>query len=234
MTTYSYTGAQQSTTLSAGIYKFECWGGEGNTGYNAENKAAGGKGGYATGVVTLLENTLVYIYVGGGYTGQVDRYTGGWNGGGSGELFGTVKGGGGGGASDIRSSGSALENRIIVAGGGGGGSGYYPEYPGGYGGGLVGGDATSGTGGTQEAGGSVGGTLGIGGNGGAGYGQAGGGGGYYGGGGAAVSDYYAGGGGSSYLGTLINSSTTEDIREGNGEIIITKQVFLTPVWFMYT
>ena len=233
MTTYSYTGSQQSTTLSAGTYKFECWGAEGKSGFYLEIQGIGGKGGYSVGYITLSESTDFYIFVGGG-RGTGTTISAGWNGGGLGELYANLSGGGGGGASDIRTGGSTLENRIIVAGGGGGGSGFYPQYPGGYGGGLVGGDATNGTGGTQEAGGSVGGTLGIGGNGGVGLGQAGGGGGYYGGGGAAVSNYYAGGGGSSYLGTLINSSTTEDVREGNGEIIITKQVFLTPVWFMYT
>jgi len=231
MTTYSYSGSSVSDTLPVGTYKFECWGGEGKSGYYQIPRSLGGKGGYAVGYITLLESTEIFIYVGGGGGTGI---TAGWNGGGIGDSYlAQFYGGGGGGASDIRTSGSELANRIIVAGGGGGGSGYDQDTRvGGYGGGLTGGQGVvaGGTGGTQLAGGEDGGVLGIGGTATANAAGAGGGG-YYGG-GAAPGDYDGGGGGSSYLGTLKDAFTTANINLGNGKIIITKVKIFSPVWFL--
>lgn len=130
--------------------------------------AAGGKGGYAAGIITLTANTTLSINVGGkGSDGASGQAPGGWNGGG----FGNTYSGGGGGGTDVRKGGTALSNRIIVAGGGGGSQVVRDttyKAPGGDGGGLYGNNGvshgywsssqTSG-GGTQTAGGLASGTL---------------------------------------------------------------------------
>lgn len=200
---YSYTGAVQTAELEEGKrYLIECWGGQGAGGE--------GKGGYAKGILSILEDTDINIYVAGAAVGG----TGGWNGGANGHN-------GAGGASDVRIGGTDLADRIIVAGGGGA-AGDYNIYKGGGGGGFEGQpgqrhSADPGTGGTQEAGGSLNGALGVGGA----VDGAGGGGGYYGGGGAS-SNYSGGGGGSSYVGGVEAGETIAAIREGNGQIKITE------------
>ena len=229
---YSYTGAEQSVTLTPGKYKLEVWGAAGGNGNNSTNYA-GGKGGYATGVIEISASTTVYIYVGGKGKGSTSNgvQTGGWNGGGDGGRY---RGGSGGGGTDIRIGGTALSNRVIVAGGGGGGC-YYSGYSGGAGGGSSGGDGVgfntsyNAKGGTQNGGGSAGGyasstrgTAGSLGQGGAAatsstnnYARSGGGGGgYYGGGGGGYrssSNYYyqgesGGGGGSGYVSSSLSST----------------------------
>ena len=61
---YSFTNSvQEFETPYYGKYKLEVWGAQG--GDNTRANALGGKGGYATGVVTLPANTTLYIYVGG-------------------------------------------------------------------------------------------------------------------------------------------------------------------------
>ena len=60
-TTYNYTGSVQQVDLPAGTYKLEVWGAEGGGG---QNNTLGGKGGYSKGNITLLNNTVLYIYVG--------------------------------------------------------------------------------------------------------------------------------------------------------------------------
>ena len=55
-----YTGQQQSITLPKGEYKLECWGAAAR-----KPSSSPGKGGYATGVLTLNEKTTLYLYVGG-------------------------------------------------------------------------------------------------------------------------------------------------------------------------
>lgn len=114
---FDYTGAVQSITLPAGTYKLQCWGAQG--GYRSSS-AYGGKGGYSVGTLTLLEKTMLYLYVGGspgGSTSSVGTTTatkGGFNGGGYRTGY-----PGGGGASDIRIGSDSLYARVIVAGGGG-------------------------------------------------------------------------------------------------------------------
>lgn len=233
-----YSGSAKTLNLPVGTYKLECWGAAGGNGYNSSTYA-GGKGGYSTGILTLLQPTTLYLYVGqqGKGSSTAGVQTGGWNGGGSG---GYQQGGSGGGASDIRIGQDSLYSRVIVAGAGGGGC-YYTGYYGGTGGGAEGGDSlgysttynakgatqtAGGAGGSYDGGGGMGtaGSLGTGGaaatsttsN----YGRSGGGGGgWYGGGGGGYrsnsSTYYygqsGGGGGSGYIYT---STTSTDYPAG--------------------
>ena len=164
---------------ATGYYKLDVYGAQGGS-YN-ESYAAGGLGGYSTGVVKLTKGDKLYVYVGGkGEYGTSTTVTtvngGGYNGGGNAAYH----GGGGGGASDIRyfsttpttddlvwNSTTGLNSRLIVAGGGGGAYAYSSTYKaaGGNGGGTTGGDGSYyssnyktfiGHGGTQTSGGSDG------------------------------------------------------------------------------
>ncbi len=214
---FAYTGAVQTYTIpTSGTYKLEVWGAQGGSGYGS----VGGKGGYATGEISLTAGEIINIYVGsiGGANGSPGYNGGGW--GGWGAIY---DGGGGGGATDMRRGGTALGNRIIVAGAGGGG-GYTTNY-GGVGGNPAGNGGqypTNGGGGATTSAGGVAatsvacgssiypgpGTLGNGGSGTGGdctCGGAGGGGGYYGGGGGSNNGGGGGGGGSSYTGSLTNA-----------------------------
>ena len=185
-----------AVTLPKGVYKLEVWGA-------SSSVAPGGRGGYAVGTLTLLENTATYIFPGAKVSGASVTHINGGN-------------GAGGDATDIRLLSNTLNNRIIVAGGGGGhgsdGIGM-DAIAGGYGGGTSGGDggsmtthtAAGGKGGTATAGGAGGDQAGTWGNG----GSPNGGGGWYGGGSATVYDAYwyeysGAGGGSGF--TLTSSS----------------------------
>ena len=223
--TLNYTGSVQTLTLLAGTYNIKSWGGDGYTqtaGYN-------GRGGYASGVLTLASTQTVYIYVGGlGSYPSVAVTANAWtfNGGGIGYPAANSAYGNGGGASDVRTVGglwdnpASLASRVIVAGGGG--AGRNSSYIGGNAGGLTGGtgtyytpDQASGpTGGSQIAGGTNTGYTGLtlatlgkamtwDGTTLAASFLAGGGGGYYGG----ASGRVAGGGGSSYIGGVTSGTT---------------------------
>lgn len=112
---------------------------------NPQHRYNGGRGGYVSGYIYLLENEKLYIYVGGQGEGENENSqnanyisTGGYNGGGSGKNNPSSSGRvatGGGGASDVRYFGTnyipssselewdstlGLNSRIMVAGGGGG------------------------------------------------------------------------------------------------------------------
>ena len=148
---FEYTGNVQTFTAQCdGKYKLEVWGAEG--GYRS-NTSYSGKGGYATGVVTLDKNKVLYVYSGGSgnsvnSTDSTGYYPGGFNGGGY--RYGYK---GGGGASDIRIGEDSLLARVIVAGGGG--SDGASSYKGGDAGGLTGtrgyfGCGSYGYGGTQN------------------------------------------------------------------------------------
>ncbi|MDF2866362.1 MAG: glycine rich protein [Clostridia bacterium] len=268
--TFNYTGDYQIYTVSVtGNYKLEAWGASGgnSTRYTTQY---GGKGGYTSGTINLAKGQTIYIYVGeaGGPSASNDTTTdnGGWNGGGSLLPGQNAFGAPGGGATDFRTTAgvwsdiNSLNSRILVAGGGGGANSRDGDYPstepsyytgygngaGGHGGGLVGGDGTTGnqdafglnygygygTGATQTSGGvnrryvngvltqSVeSGTFGIGGGTSGSNGQAGGGGGWYG--GAYSAGHGGGGGGSSYIGGVTNGSTQSGINSGNGKAVIT-------------
>lgn len=222
---FDYTGSVQTTTLTPGTYKLECWGGQGGTysGYYI-----GGYGGYSKGTITLTKTTTVYVSVGG--AGSSSSTAAGFNGGGTGISSGR----GGGGATDVRIGQNSLYSRVIVAGGGGGagvtsananpcgcgggeygGDGYYNNTTGSYttGQNRSGGSASQTAGGITWSTGTQA-TFGQGGNA-SGYSCGGGGGGWYGGGGAYDSDSDSdgrwGGGGSGYVYT---SSTAKNYPNG--------------------
>ena len=201
-----------------------------STNYNIGEKylSTGACGGYSEGVLSLAEQTTLYLYTGGQggsstSSTQNTETAGGFNGGGKGKVRYYSKryssSGGGGGASDIRIGQDSLYARIIVAGGGGGDSGEGSLYT------KVGGGTTSGSAvaeyqATQTKAGTNG-SFGVGANstgyGNYNYGPGGGGGGWYGGGAStSVSDSNAeyrkyNGGGSGYV---YSSSTASDYPSG--------------------
>ena len=201
-----------------GYYRLEAWGAQG--GYALNETYRGGYGGYATGLAYLTKGTKLYINVGGKGTNalvKATKYSGGYNGGGSGKGGTDYIAGGGGGATHIAVSSGLLSTfetnmqDVLIVAGGGGGAGYYSGSVygiGGEGGGILGGrgtvnsnantNTTVGAGGTQTTG--------------AGFGQGanatagpGGGGGLYG--GKSSNTYRGAGGGSGYVGKLLESET---------------------------
>ena len=143
--------------LLPGRYRVECYGAEGGTGLQNGNISGsfGGKGAYASGILTIKQTTQFHLFLGGqgtdGYNGYDKPSPGGWNGGGdSGKDTGSSPSdppdtsGGGGGATDIRlilppegeefDNNESLSSRIIVAAGGSGSA--YDTY------GAPGGDIT--------------------------------------------------------------------------------------------
>ncbi|HET6917572.1 MAG TPA: glycine-rich protein [Acidimicrobiales bacterium] len=238
-TTFTATGAAQDYVVPTGVHNLqvECWGAAGGASVGG---AAGGKGGYAKGILAVTPGETLKVYVG--------RAASSFNGGGSGGS-GTGNGvaGGGGGASDVRQGGTALANRKIVAGGGGGGGGAFNAGGGtggaaggltgtsgvaggsynnsyGYGGGGAS-QTSGGTAGSGDTGNGQAGTLGTGGAGGTGTraGGGGGGGGYYGGGGGGASNGGGGGGGggASYTGGVTTATTTAGVQAGDGKVVLT-------------
>jgi hypothetical protein len=236
--TYSYTGNYQTFTVPrTGNYKIELWGASGSS--VSVYSDTYGRGAYTNGVISLIENSNLYIYV-----GQIGLNYSAFNGGGYGES-------GGGGATDIRlisgiwNNFDSLKSRIMVAAGGGGGVYNGQPYQGtqrGDGGALNGISANfcvysqcywgySGYGATQISGGAPGkvgvnpivpemyGNFGSGGYSPLGPPASGGGGGYYGGGHGTHpgGTWPGGGGGSSYISgysgcnAISMSSTTSNI-----------------------
>ena len=224
--TFDYTGGVQTyNVVATGTYKLEVWGAQGgDTSPNGNNDRDkndyfGGKGGYATGTVTLTEGQTLYIVVGGagGYGGAYAQtgaggYNGGATGHGSDGNWGIAWGPGGGGATHIAKVSGTLTsigkssfdtNGLIVAGGGGGASKY-------DGAGDVNSSEDQACNGGAGGGSSTNGTFGQG-SGGyrSRYNTGGGGGGYYGG--------SARQGGSSWAhSSLSNVTTTTGQRSGNG------------------
>ena len=213
VTTFSYTGGEQTYTVPAGVHSLSITaiGAAGGTDILSGQTYSGGRGAIVTGVVDVDPGELLYVEVGGIGTNPA----GGFNGGGNGAVGGGASWVGGGGASDVRTlpmsaAAISLTSRLIVAGGGGGAVGGDAGQPGGNF--PVGGGA-----GTQTSGGAGGcppsnlgcggaGTLGQGGDGGTSgtfpderYGGGGGGGLYGGGGGGGNLTGVGGGGGGSSL-----------------------------------
>ena len=203
---------------------------ETSTNYNIGTKTVyqGACGGYSEGVLSLTEQTTLYLYTGGqGGSSTSSTWntetTGGFNGGGKGKVRYYSKryssAGGGGGASDIRIGQDSLYARVIVAGGGGGDSGEGSLYTK-VGGGLTSGSVVAEYQATQTKAGTNG-SFGVGANstgyGNYNYGPGGGGGGWYGGGAStSVSDSNAefrnyNGGGSGYV---YSSSTASNYPSG--------------------
>ena len=243
---FGYTGGVQSFTVPTGCggtYKLEVWGAQGG---NGNGTYQGGKGGYASGSVSLAAGTTVYVVVGGqGATATTNNTGGGYNGGGNiGNYAGGNGVGGGGGATHIGKTNALLKNTAsgnlyIVAGGGGGGrydaGGVNVSATGGAGGGSSGGNSTTtmsghyASGGSQSAAGQAYGSQlaadgkGAYGQGGAGgYNNPGGGGGYYGGGGGNSAYGSGGGGGSGYTGGVSGGSMSNGQRTGSGYARITR------------
>lgn len=122
---YVYTGSEQEFNVPCkGTYKIELWGAQGGN--------SGGNGAYTSGSIRLLNQSKIYIQVGGqgGKTpaGVAQTVSGGYNGGGltngqdcCNRVYGT-----GGGSTDIRlvsglwNNTASLASRIMVAAGGGG------------------------------------------------------------------------------------------------------------------
>ncbi len=251
LATFNYTGAVQTWTVPAGVTSInvDLSAAGGGLSANASTPSTGlhnpGTGGRLQATLSVTPGQVLNIYVGqkgnNGMNGVPG--TGGFNGGGNGDVaFGQYTGGGGGGATDIRIGGTALANRVAVAGGGGGAASNYfaGGDHGGNGGGLSGviglslngaGDGTGGGGGTQVSGGNGGtfpgwangqaGSLGLGGSNGSGTSGGGGGGGYYGGG---SGSWTGGGGGSGYASPVIATAITHTTGGGgtnNGQLVIT-------------
>ena len=65
-TTFNFTGSIQTYTVSStGTYHFELWGAQGGEIISYLPSSTGGKGGYASGDITLTSGQIIYIYVGG-------------------------------------------------------------------------------------------------------------------------------------------------------------------------
>ena len=224
--TFSYTGADQTLTVPAGVTSISV-DLRGAGGGNQGNAGAGGTGGKTVGTLAVTAGQVYKIVV-----GQAGRLTTGSSyGGGGAYTSGNGNGGGGGGYTGIFLTSVSQANAKAIAGGGGGGA--YGGAAGGTGGGTTGGSNSGGditvTGGTQSAGGSAsgsragsalqGGSASGGGNGGSG------GGGYWGGGGGAESaNDYGGGGGSGYIGGLTSATTTNaqgSLNNTNGVAYLT-------------
>lgn len=232
--TFTFTGAEQTFTVPPCVTSItiEAWGAQGGAGFpfTTTYSQAGGKGGYATGTLSVTPGQTLYVNVGeqgvsanNNYNGSGGPNAGGYNGGGTGSSG----GGGGGGASHVASSSGILSaqapgNVYLVAGAGGGGvwtnCNEGTDTEGGAGGGTTGAPTPTaacgnipGSPGTQSAGGSYGGSFGQGGD----FDPAstndlaGGGGGWYGGGSGSVNQ--VGGGGSSYTGGVAGGSTTNGL-----------------------
>ncbi len=150
---FSYTGAEQTYTVPAGVNNLSITaiGGPGGA-VGFPGPPPGGRAAIVSGIVGVAPGEVLYVEVGGA-GGQPD---GGFNGGGEGATGAGVTGPGGGGASDVRTLPGAdgvisLNSRLIVAGGGGGGpgGGDADHAP-------AGGLAADGGAGTQSAGGAGG------------------------------------------------------------------------------
>lgn len=177
---YSSSGAYTYTAPVTGNYKLETWGAQGGSVTYSSATYRGGYGGYSTGTVSLKKGDVLYVHVGGAGTGGImqESFPGGYNGGGSMNIYGSDHySASGGGATHIATKNgllstlsSSLNSILIVSGGGGGGyvhtgSSLYSSL-GGDGGGMNGTDATlggynakQGLGGTQTAGGKYNGST---------------------------------------------------------------------------
>ena len=81
-----YSGSVKSLELPKGKYKLEVWGAEG--GYYS---TSGGRGGFSTGIISLNNPTVAFLYSGGKPTSNTP---GGFNGGGATNFYGKAGGGG--------------------------------------------------------------------------------------------------------------------------------------------
>ncbi|KAK8888242.1 hypothetical protein M9Y10_039307 [Tritrichomonas musculus] len=151
--TFDYKEKSESFTLCKGQYKLEVWGAKGGDSIGKRNgsisPSEGGLGGYSRGILRLNENKEIHIFVGGegkpanssdgattsgGFPDGGGTKTGHW------DNYTSVPGTGGG-STSIRLTSDSDFARVIVAGGGGGATGSSGNRsPGGFGGGLSGGN----------------------------------------------------------------------------------------------
>ena len=157
--TFDYEGRKPAQiSLPQGQYLLEVWGAKGgdSTG-NCQSDSTrsnyktvpGGLGGYSRGILSLNKKETVYVFVGGegrpsnssdGLSTEGGYPDGGGTKTGHSSSYTTVPGTGGG-STSIRIGSNSRKARVIVAGGGGGASGNSYHYnPGGFGGGLSGGN----------------------------------------------------------------------------------------------
>ena len=215
--------AMQEMELLPGKYKLEAWGGQGGLdGPGNGETRQGGKGGYASGYITVTEKQKIY-YVIGEYSPSFNVYGVYSPCGGGGTSSGSSTGAGGGGATFIASKALGTldkyvddQDAIYLVAGGGGGAADYAE--GGNGGGENGGNGVgtnSGAGATQTTGYKFGlGEPASGQN-------PGGGAGWYGGFRSKAGVHAGGGGGSGYIGGVENGEMQTGIQSGDGKIVIT-------------
>lgn len=156
--TFGYEGKPSKISLCKGQYKLEVWGAKGGdstgkgSGKRGNSAVQGGLGGYSRGILSLKQNEDVYVFV--GEEGRPSNSSEGSNTkGGFPDGVGTKTGfghdenptvpGTGGGSTSIRIGCDTIYARVIVAGGGGGASGTYNSVdPGGFSGGLCGGNCS--------------------------------------------------------------------------------------------
>ena len=242
---------QTFTAPATGYYLVEVWGAQGGSSLaDGLLMGTGARGGYSKGNVYLNAGQTLYISVGGqGATPKTGTIpAGGWNGGGKGmhDHSDDEVGGAGGGATSITKTlvgdgqlknYASYQHQVVIVAGGGAGSIWQSTTGGGVGGGLNGGLGTGSAGvsaATQTSGYAFG-------QGEDGYwdsswganqaadGMSGGGGGWYGGRSSRQHDNFAStsgdtgcaGGGSSYIGGVVNGSTTSGVNLGNGMAKIT-------------
>lgn len=227
ITTFSYTGANQTLSVPTAGYNFAEYfliGAAGGRGNDGTTNRAGGAGGGTTGILPVSGGATLTIIVGQGGRSSAVAKTGTYgNGGGTGDCPGFLSGEGGGRTAIQITAGT---DAAVAAGG----SGACGTKTGVAGGGTNGANASgtgAGQGGTQSAGGAgaTGGQQGNGTSGairqgGAGAGYAGGGGaGYYGGGGGCNTDGTGGAGGSG-SGLAGGSSATSTSGSGSTPALI--------------
>jgi len=170
--TFSYTGSNQTLTVSSsGILEIFMWGGAGG-GANAEGYSdPGGPGGYAYGLLSVQGNFsgVVQVGQGGGITSGTSRPARPYPNGGLPSTRTSYISGAGGGRSALFNESVSAGTAVLIAGGGGGGSGHGGGAPwaargctGGSGGGTNGQTgrnpydaAETSNGGTQSAGGTT-------------------------------------------------------------------------------
>src|SRR5918997_4139513 len=127
VTKFSFTGAEQSFVVPAGVTTMHvvAIGGKGGTG--AQNARAGGFGAVVSADIAVTPGELLSVMVGGNGGSAVDTTggSGGFNNGGTGgsDGEGAYGGGGGGGMSDVVTSDGFLTGALVVAAGGGGSGG---------------------------------------------------------------------------------------------------------------
>jgi hypothetical protein len=136
VTTFSYTGSDQTFTVPSGVSSFTAymWGAGGAAGYNysgggggGRHNVTGGSGGFTTGTVATSAGTVYKLVVGGrGEATDVVNGNGNYAYGGGGRSRVSSHagiGGGGGGYSGIFLTSVAHGNSVLIAGGGAGANG---------------------------------------------------------------------------------------------------------------